>query len=36
MTTRYRKGLFKPEDRKEKIVIFLDDMNMPLREEYGS
>lgn len=36
MTTRYRKGVFKPEDRKEKLLIFLDDMNMPEKDQYNT
>lgn len=36
MTTRYRKGVFKPEERKEKLIIFLDDINMPIKEKYGA
>lgn len=35
MTTRFRKT-YKPEDRKDKLIIFLDDMNMPYKEKYGA
>ena len=30
MTTKKRKGRFGPEDRKNRIVIFIDDFNMPI------
>lgn len=32
--TRKRKGVLGPEDRKACLVIFIDDLNMPLKEEY--
>ena len=28
------KGRFGPEDRKDKIIIFIDDLNMPAKEKY--
>jgi dynein heavy chain, axonemal len=34
MTTKKRKGRFGPEDRKNRIVIFIDDFNMPIQEKY--
>lgn len=34
MTTKRRKGRFGPEDRKERIIIFIDDFNMPHKEKY--
>ena len=34
MTTKRRKGRYGPEDRKAKIVIFIDDINMPLKDAY--
>ena len=36
MTTRKRKNVFSPEERKSKIVIFIDDINLPIPEKYGS
>jgi len=33
--TRKRKGYFCPEGSK-KIVIFIDDLNMPQKEKYGA
>jgi dynein heavy chain, axonemal len=35
MNTKRRKGRFGPEDRKDRIVIFIDDFNMPIFNEYG-
>ena len=32
MTTKLRKGRYGPEDRKDRIIIFIDDMNMPNKE----
>ena len=34
MSSRRGKGRFGPEDRKDKIVIFIDDLNMPAKEKY--
>jgi dynein heavy chain, axonemal len=34
MNSRRGKGRFGPEDRKDKIVIFIDDLNMPAKEKY--
>ncbi len=36
MTTRRKRGVYGPEERKENIVIFLDDVNMPIFEKYGA
>jgi dynein heavy chain len=33
---RKRKGVFGPEDRKSKIVVFIDDLSMPIKEKYGA
>jgi len=34
--TRRRKGFFWPEEGKNEIVIFIDDLNMPQKEKYGA
>lgn len=36
MTTKKRKGRFGPEDKKERIIIFIDDFNMPNKEKYSA
>ena len=36
MNTRRRKGVFGPEDGKKYIAIYIDDLNMPKKEEYGA
>jgi|JI91814BRNA_FD_contig_101_336949_length_1504_multi_2_in_0_out_0_3 hypothetical protein len=37
MTTRKgRKGCWGPEESKEKLVIYIDDINMPAKETYGA
>jgi dynein heavy chain len=34
MTTKRRKGRFGPEERKDRIIIFIDDLNMPNKETW--
>jgi len=34
MNTKRRTRRFGPEDRKPRIVIFIDDLNMPAKEKY--
>jgi len=34
MNTKRRTRRFGPEDRKARIVIFIDDLNMPAKETY--
>ena len=34
MSTKRRKGRYGPEDQKSRIIIFIDDFNMPIKEKY--
>lgn len=34
-TTRKRKGVLGPEERKKMLVVFIDDLNMPVKEPEG-
>jgi dynein heavy chain len=34
MNSRRGKGRFGPEDRKERMIVFIDDLNMPHKEKY--
>lgn len=34
--TRRRKGYYGPEEGKQEIVIFIDDLNMPAKEKFGA
>ncbi len=34
MNTKRRKGRFGPEDRKNRMIFFIDDFNMPTKETY--
>jgi dynein heavy chain len=34
-TTRKRKGVLGPEERKKMLVVFIDDLNMPIKEPEG-
>lgn len=37
MTSRKgKKGYWGPEDNKEKLLVFIDDINMPAKETYGA
>ena len=36
MSTKRRKGRYGPEDRKEKMVVFIDDINIPQLDKYGT
>ena len=33
--TRKRKGVLGPEDKKGCLVVFIDDLNMPAKEDIG-
>jgi|JI6StandDraft_1071083.scaffolds.fasta_scaffold12177_10 dynein heavy chain len=35
MTTRKRHNMFAPEQNREKLVVFIDELNMPVKEKYG-
>lgn len=34
MSTKIKKGYYGPEERKDRIIIFIDDFNMPLKEKF--
>ena len=34
--SKARRGVFRPADQKSKLVIFIDDVNMPVKEIYGA
>lgn len=36
MTTRRGKNCWSPEENKEKMILFIDDINMPAKEKYGA
>ena len=37
MTTRKgKKGHFGPEDNKQKMILYIDDLNMPAKDKFGS
>jgi dynein heavy chain len=34
--TKVRRGVYRPVEQKSKLVVFIDDVNMPVKEEYGA
>ena len=36
MNTKIKKNVFGPEDKKDRCIIFIDDFNMPMIQQYGS
>jgi hypothetical protein len=30
------KGIYGPEEKKSKIIIFIDDFNMPQKDKFGA
>lgn len=35
MTTRKRHNVFAPEQNKQHLIVFIDELNMPVKEKYG-
>lgn len=36
MNHKIRKGYYAPEENKDRIIIFIDDFNIPMKEKFGA
>ncbi len=36
LTTRKKRGIYGPEERKQRLIVFVDDLNMPQADVFGA